>query len=244
MRKGLAAAIVIGLTAGGAAHAERLTAVEGRGWFTVAPAPGASAGLRLAHGSRSFTARGRAFDADVTALALRGGLTPLRGVHIWGELGAAQASVDGRSGEVGPAGGVGLALRPLVLVLRGTDLSPRKEQIALDIETSVRATVSNRRGERMDWWDMQAVPSIAYRLDRSDEPGRRVYEPVETGLRIGALWRRTEGRRGAASLRENRNFGVALGADLRWTGGWATHLDAALLGRGDLEFGLGLARHF
>ena len=244
MRSGWMAGMLAGAVLAGVVRGERLTATAGDGWLTVAPGTGGSIGLRITQGARSVVERGRARDLEVTQILLRGGVTPARGIHLWAEAGAARAHLDGRLGATGPAGGAGVTLRPFVLVLRGTDLSPRKEHLALDLDLGLRAAASNRQNARLYWREVRVAPAFAYRMDYGDEPGRRAYQPVETGLRFGPLWRRVDGRHGPASLRENGNFGAAAGVDLRWNSGWATHIDAALLGGGEHEVALGLARHF
>ncbi len=202
-------------------------------------------------------------DLEVLHGVVRLGAQVFPFLHIWTEAGAVQADrvdADGRSGLVWAVGGGATLFQ---YHIRHSPVFGGLETVAISLEGSYRvgrsslpidpdtlttdpapAAITSDDDLDLKWKDLRLVPVFSYRLNRQADVIWRGYEPTGYVLRAGPVYSRTTGTYGSDRIRENRDFGILVGADVRFPSGWIGRMDWLQFHPEDREVSIGVIRFF
>ncbi len=208
---------------------------------------GWGAGVSLQADRRAFLVKnapeGR-LDLDLRRVLARLEAPVHPALRIAGEAGWIRAERDFEDAQGGLVWGIGAELQAAEIVLRESRVFGRTEMVGFGVEASLRRARSDFTAADLAWWEQTVQPFVRYeRDDRSRRPGR-LYQPLGVAMRAGLAWTGVQGTFGRHDLKAHRDFGLALGSDIRWASGWSTRLRAVFYTEKDRELSLGAVVRF
>lgn len=212
--------------------------------FSLNPAGSWTAGARFEREHREIRHSGTVLDLEANRLALFLTHSPLSWIAVTIGAGAAEADIKGREGEYGIDWHAGARIGILEHVLDRSPVRGRTSLLRLDTALDFRRAQSNFPDSNFHWQEWRLIPSVSY---LKSMPARRegfMLDPDATALHAGMVFSWLDGRLDGASLRENRNFGLLLGADARLADSWTLFAQGIAFQASELSFSIGIRRPF
>jgi len=242
------ALLLISLTGGAGVSlpvsADQMLATESA-LVRVVEEPGWNMGARLHFDRRQYDTDAARVDTDIRQLVARLGIRLAPSLHVWGDLGAAEADVESNRGGAGLVWGIGAGLSVFEYAMQASPVVGSKELLSLEIEGSYRDAESDFNEDRtLTWQDARVATIIAYRINSLGEQEQRPFDPSGYALRAGPVYTRVSGEFDGTDFEHTNEFGALFGADIRMNSGWLVRAEFIWLGRDNREFSLGAHRYF
>ena len=194
--------------------------------------------------TRAFVAGPDVLRVDTTRILVNAGIHLLPWLHAQAGAGWMESEVGHHRGEGGFAWQAGLHLSLIEQVIAASPVAGVKQAMGLTLETHYRHASSNRGQDDFNWHEWAVTPLFHYTVTRADNPLWHVRQPEATALQLGVQVSTIDGKLGAQSVRENRNFAGVAGVQVLLANQWSTQARAVLHGSGDRAFELRLGRYF
>lgn len=212
--------------------------------LTIGSPHGWTVGVRGQLGRRKFETADEIIPLDLSHYVARIGFNVLPFATLMAEAGVSRADWDKLEGERGFEWAALAEVNVLEHIIRESPVVGKKESVGLATRVIYRHSESNFENADLDWSDTKVQPYIYYAVNRRGEPIWHPYEPDGARVLGGLAFSRIEGDFGDEALKEERNFGLLAGAELRSAKGWTMQIDVVLYGSSDNEVSLGAAYHF
>ena len=161
------------------------------------------------------------------------GYKPVRWLAVEAGAGASRGKLDGDKGELGLDWLARVRFNLAEYVIERSPVLGKQQSVRLGGVLSYEASESNDATADFAWRELLASPTVSYNVNLRGPGNWHPYDAVATGLRLGLLFSRIEGERGADDLQENRNFGLSAGAYLQFSGGSVLDVDLRTYGSDD-----------
>ena len=213
---------------------------------TLERSPGWTVGIRHQIGRRDFRADSTDLDVDIVHTVGKLGYSVLPFLRAEVEVGYCRAEqVEmGIDGERGVEWSGRVCANLLEHVLQASPVVGKQHYVNFGVTAAYTQSESNFREIDFSWSEILVTPTLTYVADRGPVPAGLIYEPTGAALRSGLSFSGVDGDYGNEVVEGARDFGVLLGADVRWSSGWLARLDCTFFGKRDHTLSLGLTYDF
>jgi len=208
--------------------------------FESAPGQGCTAGARLEMGRREFVSGGDLLDVDILRTTAKLGRRVIGPLYGFVEAGWCRAALPRNDGEGGFTWALGVDVAVWEHVLTRSPVLGKTSTLGLSVTASHQSMESNFGDVDFAWDETLVTPMVRFTSNRMGEPHWRPHTPTDVSVFSGVSYSDVDGDFGPSNIKGNRDFGLVVGADLKFLDSWIVEVSGTFFGDSDHTVGAGV----